>query len=228
MSADKTIDLYEFRKRYELSAASARAILEKLGYKIEKVGDSHKIICGSARTFGKDDEYYLKHAVLEFRRTMDVSRTIKGEFFEYEEEAEVGGKKVVATYGVSKMNPAAVAPKTPSLKRTPNTPPAPAAGIVPVEQSTSALAAPEALTALVAALTQAQAPTAATDPLLPQKQLKEAEQQGYRITSQQLAELLGMSPQTISSKKSGFIKLGFMYEKVKEGTSTLWKVSQVD
>ena len=226
MSLNKTIDLYEFRKKYELSAASARAILEKLGYKIEKVGDSHKIICGSARTFGKDDEYYLKHAVLEFRRTMDVSKTIEGEFFEYEEEAEVGGKKVVATYGVSKMNPAAVAPKTPSLKRTPNTPPAPAAGIVPVEQSTSALAATDPLTALVAALTQA--PAAATDPLLPQKQLKEAEQQGYRITSQQLAELLGMSPQTISSKKSGFIKLGFMYEKVKEGTSTLWKVSQVD
>jgi hypothetical protein len=38
--------------------------------------------------------------------------------------------------------------------------------------------------------------------------------------------LLGMSKGTISSKKSGFRKLGFEFEKVKEGSATLWKVSQ--
>lgn len=232
MSGQKTIDLNEFRKQYQIPAASARAILDKLGYRIEKINGQSKILCGSARTYGKDDDYFLKHAVLEFRRTMDIINTKNGKFFEYSEEAEVKGKKVITEYGVSKIDEASVRPATPSLKREPNKSPvgitAQSSALIPIETKTEALAAPDALTALVAALTQAQTAAAPRDPLLPQKQLKEAEEQGYRITSPQLAELLGMSPQTISSKKSGFIKMGFRYEKVKEGTSTLWKVSQVD
>ena len=234
MSGQKTIDLNEFRRQYQIPAASARAILDKLGYRIEKINGQSKILCGSARTYGKDDDYFLKHAVLEFRRTMDIINTKNGKFFEYSEEAEVKGKKVITEYGVSKIDEASVRPATPSLKREPNKSPvgitAQSSALIPIETKTEALAAPapDALTALVAALTQAQTAAAPRDPLLPQKQLKEAEEQGYRITSPQLAELLGMSPQTISSKKSGFIKMGFRYEKVKEGTSTLWKVSQVD
>lgn len=234
MAAQKTIDLQEFRTEYQIPAASARAILSKLGYVIEKVNDKHQIICGSANTFGKADEYFLKHAVLEFRRTMDVASTLQGKFFEFSEEAEVKGKKVITEYGVSKIDAEQISPKTPSLKRAPNAASVGITGqgaaIVPTSVETTALAAaPDALAALVAALTQVQAPPAPPrDPLLPQKQLKEAEQQGYRITTQQLADLLGMSAQTIGSKKSGFIKLGFCFEKVKEGASTLWKVKQVD
>ncbi len=233
MTAPKPIDFNDFRKEYQIPAASARAILDKLGYRLEKVEDgSTQIVRGTARTYGKQDQYILKHAVLEFRRTMDVMNTLAGNFFEFSEEAEHQGKKVITEYGVSKIDEASVKPKTPSLKRAPN---AAAVGItaqssslIPVEQTTAPVAAPEALTALVAALTQAQAAAAPKDPLLPQKQLKEAEQQGFSITTTQLAELLSMSPQTISSKKSGFIKMGFRYEKVKEGSATLWKVKQLD
>ena len=101
------------------------------------------------------------------------------------------------------------------------TPPASALAPTP-----AAAPSQDALALLAGALVEAQRAATPADPLLPQKQLLEAEQQGFRITTEQLAQLLGMSRQTISSKKSGFIKLGFKFDKVKEGASTLWKVSR--
>ena len=82
---------------------------------------------------------------------------------------------------------------------------------------------PALLTALLTALGQVQQP----DVLQAQRQLLEASQQSFRLTTEQLSALLGLSKQTVQSKKSGFIRLGFQYEKVKEGSSTLWKVLQV-
>ena len=233
MRTFENIDLAEFRKEYEIPASSVRAICDELGYRIEKINDKHYIIGGTGKNYGKQDEYILKHAVLEFRRTMNVRNTKAGKFFEFSEETDIDGKKVLTEYGVSKIDQKQVSPKTPSLKRAPNASSVGITGqssaLIPVETHTTAIStpAPEAFTALITALTQAQTASAPRDPLLPQKQLKEAEMQGYRITTQQLAELLGISPQTVSSKKSGFIKMGFTYEKVKEGSSTLWKVSQV-
>ena len=229
MAGSDPIKFYDFREQYDIPAANARAIVDKLGFRIEKIeGDLY--ITGYNR-HGKDNDYILKHAVLEFRRTMDIKRTLAGDFFEFTEEAEIKGNKVEMKYGVSSVDADKVRPIGASLKRKPNAQPdvdvaATSTEITPVAPSTPA--APEALTALVAALTQAQAAAAPKDPLLPQKQLLEAQQQGFRITTEQLAQLLGISKQTISSKKSGFIKLGFRFEKVKEGASTLWKVHQVD
>ena len=229
MAGSDPIKFYDFREQYDIPAANARAIVDKLGFRIEKIeGDLY--ITGYNR-YGKDNDYILKHAVLEFRRTMDIKRTLAGDFFEFTEEAEVKGNKVKMQYGVSNVDADKVRPIGASLKRKPNAQPdvdvaATSTEITPVAPSTPA--APEALTALVAALTQAQAAAAPKDPLLPQKQLLEAEQQGFRITTEQLSQLLGISKQTISSKKSGFIKLGFQFDKVKEGAATLWKVRKVD
>jgi len=229
MAGSTPIKFYDFREQYDIPAANARAIIDKLGFSIEKI-DGDLYITGTNR-YGKDNEYILKHAVLEFRRTMDIKSTLAGNFFEVTEETEVDGKKVGVSYGVSSVDANRVRPVGASLKRKPNAQPdidvaATSTEIAPIPAAP--LAAPEALTALVAALTQAQAAAAPKDTLLPQKQLLEAEQQGFRITTEQLSQLLGISKQTISSKKSGFIKLGFQFDKVKEGASTLWKVRRVD
>jgi hypothetical protein len=77
---------------------------------------------------------------------------------------------------------------------------------------------------LVQALTEAQRASQTTDTLHPQKTLLEAEEHGFLITTEQLGQLLGVSKGTISSKKSGFRKLGFEFERIKEGNTTLWKV----
>ncbi len=221
----------KFRQEYEIAAAPLRSIIDKLGLTIEKIDDVSYIT--GQNKHAVSNEYILKHAVLEFRRTMDIQNTLVGNFFEFNGEVEVSGKKVITEFGVSKINQDQIKPTTPSLKKTPNS------SNVGITAQTSAItpapiqeiqsvggASPDALSALVAALTAAQQPTAPKDVLMPQKQLQEAAQQQFHLTSQQLAELLGMSATTISSKKSGFIKLGFKYEKVKEGSSTLWKVSK--
>ena len=52
------------------------------------------IIGGTGNNYGKQDEYILKHAVLEYRRTMNVVNTKAGKFFEFSEETDINGKKV--------------------------------------------------------------------------------------------------------------------------------------
>jgi hypothetical protein len=51
-------------------------------------------------------------------------------------------------------------------------------------------------------------------------------EKNWLLTSEQLGTLLGMSKSTISSKPDGWVRMGFKYQKVKEGTMTLWKISQ--
>jgi len=227
---DPKIDYQKYRKEYDLPAADARVICDKLGYRIERDG-AKQYITGINR-YGVSNEYLLKHAALEYRRTMDIKKTLAGEFMEY----ELIGENIKGNVGVSTIDPKRIKPATPSLKVRPNTspetylvrtPPAPpeASALAPTPPIAPSA---DALQLLATALVEAQKASAPADPLLPQKQLLEAEQQGFRITTEQLSQLLGMSKQTISSKKSGFIKLGFRYEKVKEGSSTLWKIHKVD
>jgi hypothetical protein len=59
-----------------------------------------------------------------------------------------------------------------------------------------------------------------------QEELHNAMEKNWLLTSEQLGTLLGMSKSTISSKPDGWVRMGFKYQKVKEGTMTLWKISQ--
>lgn len=59
-----------------------------------------------------------------------------------------------------------------------------------------------------------------------QQSLHTAMEKGWLLTNDQLASLLNMSKSTISSKKDGWRRMGFSYQKIKEGSMTLWKVSQ--
>ena len=58
------------------------------------------------------------------------------------------------------------------------------------------------------------------------EELTKATQNGWLLTNDALADLLGISKNTISSKKTGWRKNGFEFEKAKEGNSTLWRVRQ--
>jgi len=59
-----------------------------------------------------------------------------------------------------------------------------------------------------------------------QEELHNAMEKNWLLTNEQLGTLLGMSKSTISSKPDGWVRMGFRYEKIKEGTMTLWRVSQ--
>jgi len=64
------------------------------------------------------------------------------------------------------------------------------------------------------------------DILTPQKRLKEAEEYGFVLTTEQVSRIVGLSHSTISSWKTGTRKLGFSFTKEHEGSSVVWRVSR--
>ena len=234
MNEDK-INLINFRKEYNIPAADIRAICKELGLTIIREG-TEQYITGE-NPYNVSNAYYLKHAVMEYRATMYVNKTKMGEFMEYEIDIPNGGVGYVGIHAFDKDD---VKPKTPSIKEAPNKPSK--SVLVPVDRGAQLMmgmrkaSAPptpvettggmDALQVLVTALTEAQKASTPPDTLHPQKTLLEAVEHGLLITSEQLGQLLGMSKGTISSKKSGFRKLGFEFEKVKEGSTTLWRTKR--
>lgn len=226
------INLAVFRKHYKIPAADIRAICKELGLEIVRDGGEQYIV--GENPYNVSNSYYLKHAVYEYRKTMYVTKTKLGDFQEYEIDL---GEKGSIHYGVHNIEEEDVRPKAPSIRTEPNK--QSPTMLVPVDRGaelmmrrasvpTTTPTAPggDALQVLVAALTEAQKAAQAPDTLHPQKTLLEAEEHGFLITTEQLGQLLGMSKGTISSKKSGFRKLGFEFEKMKEGSTTLWKVKR--
>jgi hypothetical protein len=59
-----------------------------------------------------------------------------------------------------------------------------------------------------------------------QQELQTAMEKNWLLTNEQLGTLLGMSKSTVGSKPDGWVRMGFRYSKIKEGTMTLWRVSQ--
>ncbi len=64
------------------------------------------------------------------------------------------------------------------------------------------------------------------DVLTPQKRLKEAAEDGFVLTTEQLSRIVGLSHSTVSSWKTGTRKLGFNFHKEHEGSSVVWRVSR--
>lgn len=66
------------------------------------------------------------------------------------------------------------------------------------------------------------------DVLTPQKTLKEATEEGFLLTSEQVGSILGYSKSTVSSWETGTVKLGFRFHKLKEGANVLWSISRAN
>ena len=64
------------------------------------------------------------------------------------------------------------------------------------------------------------------DILTPQKRLKEAAEDGFVLTTEQVSRIVGLSHSTVSSWKTGTRKLGFHFHKEHEGASVVWRVSR--
>jgi hypothetical protein len=225
------INYAEFRKQYNIPADRTRSICKMLGYSIVREGVDQFIV--GSNPHNVSNEYYLKHAVMEYRGSMSIDRTLSGNFFEYEIKTDDGIGKI----GVSTFDDDAVSPISTGLKKKPNK--ESKSVLIPRDKGAELMmrraeppAAPtpvagmDALQVLVSALTAAQQAPAPAAPLQAQEELLKAVEKRFLLTTEQVGLLLGMSKGTISSKKSGFRKLGFEFEKVKEGSATLWKVSQ--
>ena len=65
------------------------------------------------------------------------------------------------------------------------------------------------------------------DVLTPQKTLKEATEEGFLLTSEQVGYILAYTKSTVSSWDPGTINLGIRFHKLKEGSTVLWRVDRV-
>lgn len=64
------------------------------------------------------------------------------------------------------------------------------------------------------------------DILTPQKTLKEALENNFVLTSEQVGNILGYSKSTVASWETGTIRLGFQFQKLKEGSTVLWRITK--
>jgi hypothetical protein len=73
---------------------------------------------------------------------------------------------------------------------------------------------------------QQQAPSAPISPIQQQKDLKDAADNGFLLSTEQIANIFGLKKSSISSWKTGYRRLGFQFTKIKENNISLWKVEQ--
>jgi biotin operon repressor len=236
LTNQEKINFTAFRNQYQVPSDRMRIIVKKLGLFVERVGTEQYIICNDTmRIPGKVGlEYWLKHAIMEYRAgDTELHKTKFGNYMEFELKSKDG----TANIGVSTFHDDAVSPLTAGKKVKPNKEtkslliPRNRADELMMRQiappvAPSALGGMDALQVLVSALQAVQATQQPPDPLQAQRDLLEAAENRFLLTGEQVGELVGWSKSTITSKKSGFKKLGFQFEKVKEGSSTLYKVSQ--
>ncbi len=96
-----------------------------------------------------------------------------------------------------------------------------------VREAVAASSTPEAFfSALVEVIKQQTAPPPSISPIQQQRELKDAVDMGFLLTTEQIANIFGLKKSSVSSWKSGHRRLGFQFTKVKENNISLWKVEQ--
>ena len=73
---------------------------------------------------------------------------------------------------------------------------------------------------------QQQAVAAPISPIQQQRELKDAADNGFLLSAEQISNIFGLKKSSISSWKSGHKRLGFQFTKIKENNISLWKVEQ--
>lgn len=246
---DEKIDYDDFRNEYKMSSDKLKMIIRELGLKVVRLYDKQFVIGNNP--FDISNYYYLKHAVFEYKATGSFTKTQKGEWYEY--EIDIGGNK--KHFGVSAMKEEMIKLKEEHYRKEPNKKTDRVlvrrdileniAYELEGERYIKAIEKPiqqintsenieasniqrkdiEMLKVIVEAL-KPDKKVEERDILYTQNKLLEVEQNGFVITTEQVGELLGMSKTTISSKPKEFVKLGFIFTKVKEGNSTCWSVAR--
>lgn len=92
----------------------------------------------------------------------------------------------------------------------------------------AATAAPQEFFQMLVELMKQQqaAPVPAASPIQQQRELKDAVDNGFLLTAEQIANIFGLKKSSVSSWKTGHRRMGFEFLKVKEGSTSLFKVQQ--
>ena len=224
MKNQEPLNLTNLRKNLSIPTNILHSICAALQIKTEKI-DGMLFTAAFNSEYSLNTDTLIYYAFLEYENTGKLDKTKEKSFIpiqikktgkpcsiediEEQLQPQRGDEEQAAA---EPPNPGAlvVKQKTNTLKTT-SIPPATAA---PIQQA-------EMLAALVKALVEGQKPL-----LSNYDELSKAAEKNWLLTSDVLGQLLGMSRSTISSKGSSFKKLGYEFEKVKEESTTLWKVRQ--
>jgi len=230
------INFLAYRQKNKIAADALRSICKNLKIPIQRDGAEHFIPIWNEH-FNIETETLLNHALIEYRRTGDIISTSEGKFMTFDEkrgELSTDEEYELITEFIepTDINPIQGTEKIPRKQKR-NL-------LLPVESVNKIAQAGadiisndktgyEILLNIVQALQAIPTKmnnTTNTNVLSIQQNLLEASEKGFLLNHEQVAELTGFSKSTISSKKTGWIRYGFTFTKVKEGSSTLWKVSK--
>ena len=220
------INLQEYREKNLIAADTMRGICKMLKVEIIREG-AEFYMNGWSKKYSIKTETLLDHALIEYRQTGDIKKTLQGEFikvvFKGEDNMEDEVKNITDIIKPTDIG------KFEEVRNPRNIMIAESTANKIADAGTAIMKSAgndyEKLAQIIKAIQAI--PQKNTDLLVGHRSLLEASEKGYLLTNEQVADMSGFSKSTISSKKSGWVRYGFTFEKLKENNTTLWKVAQV-
>ena len=207
------INLTSFRKTFNIPSDFIRSTCKILNIEIEKIGNEQYISLNND-LLNTENDTILLYAFLESKQTGKIEKTKQKNF---NDDAfakcsdDTGSNRSIYT-SILKSNSEVRITKKPKSS-------------VDIT-STSIDVKREEFISLLAEVVSKSISNQNKSILNTQEELHNAMEKNWLLTNEQLGTLLGMSKSTIGSKPDGWVRMGFRYSKIKEGTMTLWKVSQ--
>ena len=212
--SEPQIKLINFRKSFNIPSDFIRSTCKVLNLEILKV-KNEPVIPLYNQFLQKENDAILLYAFIESKLTGKIETTKKKEFNEKElnkcsEETN------------QKRNEYILIQDTPSETKIIKKP----KEAIDISSSSDLDLRREDFITMLAEVISRSVATQSKSVLNTQEELHNAMEKKWLLTNEQLGTLLGMSKSTIGSKPDGWVRMGFLYQKIKEGNLTLWRVSQ--
>jgi hypothetical protein len=207
------INLTNFRKTFNIPSDFIRSTCKILNIEIEKI-DNEQYISLNNELLNTENDTILLYAFLESKQTGRIEKT-KQKNFDDDAFAKCSDET-----GSNRSNYTSILKSNSEVRITKK--PKSSVDIT----STSIDVRKEEFISLLAEVVSKSISNQNKSILNTQKELHNAMEKNWLLTNEQLGTLLGMSKSTIGSKPDGWVRMGFKYSKIKEGTMTLWKVTQ--
>lgn len=208
------IKLTNFRKSFNIPSDFIRSTCKVLNIEILKV-DNEPVIPLCNQILQKENDTILLYAFIESKLTGKIETTKRKEFNEEELNKcseEISQKR--SEYILIQNTPV----ETKMIKKPKEA--------IDISSSSDLDLRREDFIAMLAEVVSRSVATQSKSVLNTQEELHNAMEKNWLLTNEQLGTLLGMSKSTIGSKPDGWVRMGFRYTKIKEGSMTLWRVLQ--
>jgi len=208
------IKLTHFRKSFNIPSDFIRSTCKVLNLEILKVEDE-PVIPLYNQILQRDNDTILLYAFIESKLTGKIETTKRKEFNEEElNKCTEEASQKRNSYVLIEDTPA----KTTIIRKPKEA--------IDITSSSDLDLRREDFISMLAEVVSRSVGTQSKSVLNTQEELHNAMEKNWLLTNEQLGTLLGMSKSTIGSKSDGWVRMGFRYTKIKEGSMTLWKVSQ--